>query len=67
MGAMLRNKWTTITGVIGGIATYLIGIGPTKLPQTRPEWLIFWAGLIQIVMGIVAKDATTGSLPTSLT
>jgi len=59
---MLSNSWTTIAGIFGGIATYLTGAG-AKFPQSKGDWAAFVWGLTLAVLGVFAKDATTGSAP----
>jgi hypothetical protein len=62
MNAMVKNYWTTILGAAMAGLIYLQGVG-LKLPATKPEWFAFWVGLAVAVVGFVAKDATTGSVP----
>lgn len=63
MKAMLANKWTTITGLVVGVGQYMGTVG-AKAPTTNAEWVSFFWGLGIVVLGIVSKDATTGSRPT---
>ena len=62
MSSMFANVWTTALGVLAGMIAYLINVGPA-LPTTSKDWgsLLFAALLAGI--GVVAKDATTGSKP----
>ena len=62
MGTMLANRWTTIIGVALAALYYLQGVG-TKLPATGGEWLQFAVGLGIVALGVVSKDALTGSRP----
>lgn len=62
MGVMLRNAWTTIIGFLLGAATYLSTTG-MKFPETKGEWGSLLVGVLMAGMGVVAKDATTGSKP----
>ncbi len=59
---MFGNSHTTLAGLAGGLLIYLTGIGG-KLPETRQEWGTFVLGLVIAILGVVAKDATTGSAP----
>lgn len=58
----IGNIWTTLFGVLAGMADYLTQVG-VKIPETQEEFyrLIFDAFLVGI--GVMAKDATTGSKP----
>lgn len=60
---MLANKWTTITGILIGLAEY-VGQNGITAPQTSQAWVQFWIGAGIAVLGVCAKDATTGSTPT---
>lgn len=62
MSTMLKNSWTSLIGILLGIAYYLQGNG-AKMPETRAEWWSFGIGLMLAALGVVAKDATTGSKP----
>jgi len=59
---MLANSWTTIIGVLLGMVTYISQSGAT-LPTTKADWLHLLIGALMAGLGIVAKDATTGSRP----
>lgn len=62
---MLNNivgNWrTTLLGLISGIATFMLAGPGVNLPSNKQEWFGFLGGLVQIVWGIVSKDASTGS------
>jgi len=62
MGTALKNRWTTIIGVLLGIVTYLSLAGPT-MPSTKQEWISLLVGALLAGLGIAAKDASTGSAP----
>ena len=62
VGKMTKNWWTTLAGIIGAVIIYINGVGG-KVPETSQEWLAFWMGLSIAVIGVFAKDATTGSGP----
>lgn len=53
---ILANPWTTLGGVIGGIASYLTASGFTP-PHDGPTWAAFTVGLTMAVIGALAKDA----------
>jgi cytochrome b561 len=59
---MVKNWWTTVIGLITGISTYLGGTG-AKMPQNRAEWTNWTMSLGIVLLGLAAKDATTGSKP----
>jgi hypothetical protein len=63
MGTMIRNRWTTIMGVLAGVMSYLVTVGPDRLPTSRQEWGYFLVSALLAGLGISAKDATTGSRP----
>lgn len=60
--ASLANVKTTLVGFIGGAALWIMGTG-LKWPSTKDEWLYAIAGIIVAGLGLVSKDATTGSRP----
>ena len=64
MNTMLKNWWTTILGALAGASAYLNTSG-AKFPETKAEWLNLGFGLFLAMMGVAAKDATTGSKPPS--
>ncbi len=58
---MLNNRWTTIAGVAFGVGQYLAQWGPVApSAQTASS---FWFGLALVIIGLLSKDATTGSTP----
>lgn len=62
MSTMLANCWTTGIGFLLAVLTYAQGVGP-NLPRTRAEWISFVIAALLAGLGVVAKDATTGSRP----
>lgn len=62
MGKMLGNTWTTVLGFVAGVVTYLQAAGPT-LPKTKQDWAALLLGALLAGLGLVAKDAQTGSAP----
>ena len=52
---MVNNWKTTVTGAVGGLMIYLIGVGP-QLPQTRGQWMVFVSGAVLAALGLTAKD-----------
>ena len=50
------NWWTTITGALAGLGTYLGGVGP-KAPETKADWITLAVGALLAVMGYKAQDA----------
>ena len=58
----LGNAGTTIAGIIAAAATYTVSVGG-KVPTTQQEWAMAAASIALAAMGILAKDATTGSQP----
>lgn len=59
---MVGNWHTTLVGIAGGLAIYLGGVGMT-MPHTSDDWWKFGVSLVVVVLGVVAKDAKTGSEP----
>lgn len=66
MRVCLANWWTTLVGFIGGAALYLVQAGIT-FPETKQDWYAFVLALVVGGLGLLAKDATTGSAPTKKT
>lgn len=62
VGSGLKNSHTTVIGVIVAICTYISQVGG-NLPQTKGDWLSFLASLGMVALGVLAKDARTGSQP----
>lgn len=62
MGKMIGNWWTTVLGFLAGVVTYLQAAGP-KLPETKQDWAALILGALLAGLGLVAKDARTGSAP----
>ena len=62
MGTMLRNKWTTIIGILLGVSTYLSTSGAT-MPTTKQDWIALGVGILMAALGVAAKDAVVGSKP----
>lgn len=62
MGTALRNRWTTIIGILLGVATYLSTAG-LKMPATKSEWIALGVGALMAALGVASKDAVTGSAP----
>lgn len=61
-----RNQHTTISGMTVAVCSYIAQVGPA-LPVTRAQWWQFIASLAIVALGVVAKDARTGSQPPSTT
>lgn len=62
MNTMLQNYWTTVFGVLGAISNQAAGPG-FKIPTTKIEWMQTIFSFVVLAIGIVAKDASTGSKP----
>ena len=62
LATMFGNSWTTLIGVLLGILTYLQGVG-LDVPRTKGQWVQVAFAALMAGLGIVAKDATTGSKP----
>lgn len=58
----LFNYRTTILGALLAVLTYVSSVG-TELPDTGGEWLQFFVSMTLAALGVVAKDAATGSKP----
>jgi len=58
----ITNWWTTILGIIAGVATYLYQLGP-NWPTGLQGWGTLGIALIMIAWGVVQKDGATGSQP----
>lgn len=58
----LFNYRTTILGALLAVLTYVASVG-TELPDTGGEWLQFFVSMTLAALGVVAKDAATGSKP----
>lgn len=58
---LVGNWRTTLSGLISGIATYVLAGDGSVIPTTKQGWLAWFAGLAQIAWGAVMKDASTGS------
>lgn len=59
---MVANSWTTVIGVCLGVVSYVAQSGAT-MPTSRKDWLNLLVGALLAGLGVVAKDATTGSKP----
>lgn len=62
MGTMIRNWWSTIFGVLLGTITYLSQQG-ANLPSDGKGWTTLLISALLAGLGIVSKDALTGSKP----
>lgn len=64
MSTMLGNWRSTVIGFVAGIFAYFAQLGP-NLPTTKADWgkALFAAALA--ALGVVGKDAQTGSKPGS--
>ena len=62
LGSGLKNSHTTVFGIIVAVCTYVAQVG-SNLPQSSADWLSFLASIAIAALGVVAKDAKTGSLP----
>lgn len=60
--AGLANWKTTAVGAGGSAVIYSEGVG-LQLPQTKPEWMSFALAIVVFLLGLLSKDATTGSRP----
>lgn len=58
----LRNTATTTAGLGGGSLVYLAGNG-MSLPHDSQGWFSLIIALVLAILGVLAKDATTGSQP----
>ena len=56
------NMWTTIAGILAALALWANQVG-AKLPTNKQEWTGALASLAVALVGVFAKDATTGSRP----
>lgn len=59
---MLKNAWTTVIGLAGGLLIYFSQAGLT-FPSSEAEVGPFVQALVVALLGFVAKSATTGSKP----
>lgn len=62
MRTMIRNGWTTLLGIFAGVVNYLQTVGP-DLPTDRKGWTALLFSALIAGLGVVSKDATTGSRP----
>lgn len=60
IGSGVRNSHTTIIGMVVAVCTYIAQVGPA-LPTTHGQWLQFLASIGIAALGVLAKDARTGS------
>lgn len=59
---MLGNWKTSLVGLAIAVTTYEMGVG-NKIPETKQEWANAAFGVMALLLGLAAKDATTGSKP----
>jgi len=64
MKTMFGNLWTTVLGIVTGMLSYTTTTG-AKIPGNKQEWLNLVFSAFLAAIGIAAKDATTGSKPSS--
>jgi len=62
MGVMIRNYWSTVFGILAGVVNYLANVG-TSLPTDGAGWATLLISALLAGLGLVAKDASTGSKP----
>lgn len=62
ISAGLRNSHTTLAGILVAACTYIANVGGS-LPTTADQWVQFLASLGIAILGVLAKDARTGSQP----
>jgi hypothetical protein len=60
--AGLSNKWTTALATLVAVLLYLQNVG-TEFPTTKEGWFQFGVSLALVALGVITKDATTGSRP----
>lgn len=58
----LANHKTTLVGAGVGSLFYADNIG-FRVPANETEWISFAISVLLAVLGLLAKDATTGSRP----
>ena len=58
----LGNAGTTMAGIVAAAAVYFQGVGG-KIPTNSQEWMMAAASIAIGALGVLAKDATTGSAP----
>ena len=58
----LGNVGTTLAGLLAASATYFAGVGG-KLPTNSQEWTMAASSIALLALGVLSKDATTGSAP----
>lgn len=58
----LKNVWTTVAGIGAGMVYYLANSGAT-IPTTKGDAINLLVAAFFAALGIVGKDATTGSQP----
>jgi hypothetical protein len=58
----LANYRTTLLGVAAGSTNYIGTVGG-QLPQTPHDWLVLLVSALIAILGLLTKDATTGSQP----
>lgn len=64
LGKAFSNVQTTVVGWVAGILLVWQGNG-FQWPQTKHDWTALIGGAALAVLGTVAKDGRTGSLPLS--
>ena len=62
MSRMFGNWQTTGIGFVAAIFTYFAALGP-NLPTSGADWMKALAAAAIAALGVVGKDATTGSKP----
>jgi len=62
MGKLLGNWQTTLIGFVGAVVLYFVNLGP-NLPHSGTAWGHAPLSAVLAGLGIVAKDAQTGSPP----
>ncbi len=62
MSAMLGNWLTTVIAFVAAIFMYFVQLGP-NLPTTGADWGKALLAAAIAALGVVSKDATTGSRP----
>ena len=58
----LANSQTTVAGS-GLAAAYYLASNGLAIPQNHQQWMTFLVSALLAILGLLAKDATTGSQP----
>jgi len=58
---MIAGSWkTSLIGIIGGMATYLVNLGP-NLPEDGKGWGVVIVSAFLAALGLASKDANVSN------